>query len=157
MPIPPFVTDLRRMVGDHELWLPGVTAVVVHEGAVLLTLRADNGEWAPVTGIIDPGEEPALAARREALEETGVEISVDRLASVGVIPPVTYANGDRASYLDLTFACSWVAGTPYAADDENTDARWWPLDALPPMDEHLRARLEAALSGECAARYRSGR
>ena len=34
--------------------------------------RSDNGEWTPVTGIVDPGEEPAVGAVREALEETGV-------------------------------------------------------------------------------------
>ncbi|WP_182524259.1 NUDIX hydrolase [Nocardioides dongkuii] len=153
MPIPPFVLELRRMVGQHELWLPAVTAVVLHEGRVLLTKRVDNGQWAPVTGIVDPGEEPGVAARREALEETGVEITVDRLASVGVSPPVTHANGDRGLYLDLTFACSWVSGEPYAADDENTDVRWWPVDDLPPMDPSLRRRIEDALAGETAARF----
>ena len=155
MPIPPFVAELRRMVGQHELWLPGVTAVVVHEGRVLLTERADNGRWAPVTGIVDPGEHPGVAARREVLEETGVEVTVDRLASVGVSPPVTHVNGDRGIYLDLTFACSFVAGEPYAADDENTDVRWWPLDALPPMADELRERIDDVLAGEVAARFRA--
>ena len=153
MPIPPFVVELRRMVGQHELWLPAVTAVVLHEGRILLTERVDNGQWAPITGIVDPGEEPGTAARREALEEAGVEISVDRLASVGVSPQITHANGDLGVYLDLTFACSWLSGEPYAADDENTDVRWWPVDALPPMSPFLLARIEAALSGETAARF----
>src|SRR5690242_18082921 len=98
MPIPPFVAELRALVGTRELWMPGVTAVVRRDDEVLLTRRADNGAWAPVTGIMDPGEEPGVTARREALEEAGVEISVDRLASVGVSPRVTYANGDRAVY-----------------------------------------------------------
>ena len=39
---------------------------------MLLVKRSDNGAWTPVTGIVDPGEEPAVAAAREALEETGV-------------------------------------------------------------------------------------
>lgn len=153
MPIPPFVVELRKLVGTHELWLPAVTAVVVREGRILLTERADNGQWAPVTGIVDPGEEPGVAARREALEETGVEISVDRLASVSVSPQITHANGDLGVYLDLTFACSWLAGEPYAADDENTDARWWPVDDLPPMSDFLLPRIEAALSDEITPRF----
>src|SRR5512133_3521913 len=105
MPIPPYVAELRDLVGTRELWLPGVTAVVCRGDEVLLTRRADNGQWAPVTGISDPGEEPAASARREALEETGVEISVDRLAAVGASPRITYENGDHAVYLDVTFAC----------------------------------------------------
>ena len=82
--------------------------------------------------------------RREALEETGVDISVDRLASVGVSPQVTHANGDLGVYLDLTFACTWLGGEAHVADDENVDVRWWPLDALPAMAPFRLERIEAA-------------
>ncbi len=155
MPIPPFVAELRTLVGTHELWLPGVTAVVRRGDELLLTKRADNGDWAPVTGIVDPGEEPGVAAAREALEEAGVEVSVDRLASVGVVPDVVYENGDRASYLDVTFACTWVSGEARVADDENVDVRWWPIDALPTLSASVRRRIDDALAGETAARFRS--
>ncbi|HYF72302.1 MAG TPA: NUDIX domain-containing protein [Nocardioides sp.] len=158
MPIPPFVAELRRLVGTLELWLPAVTAVVLRgepgRQEVLLTRRADNDEWAPVTGILDPGEEPAVGAAREALEETGVEVRVDRLASVGSSPQVVHGNGDLGVYLDLTFACTWVAGDARVADDENTDVRWWPVDALPPMSDWLRERIDDVLAGETAARFR---
>lgn len=158
MPIPPFVAELRTLIGTHELWLPGVTAVVCRgAGAateLLLTERADNGEWSPVTGIVDPGEEPAVAAAREALEEAGVVVRVDRLASVSVVPDVVYDNGDRAAYLDLTFACTWVSGTARVADDENTDVRWWPLAGLPEMSPSIRRRIDDVLAGETAARFR---
>ncbi|HEU5035611.1 MAG TPA: NUDIX domain-containing protein [Nocardioides sp.] len=157
MPIPPFVAELRSMVGNHPLWLPGVTAVVRRSGPtgdeILLTHRADDGEWAPVTGIVDPGEEPAVAAAREAMEETGVEVSVDRLAAVAVVPDVVYSNGDRSSYLDLTFACTWRGGEARVNDDESLDVRWWPVDALPSMTASTLARIEAALADETAARF----
>ncbi len=71
-PIPDFILDIRRMIGTHPLWLPGVTAVIRRDDEILMVERADNGAWTPVTGIVDPGEEPAVAAAREALEETGV-------------------------------------------------------------------------------------
>ena len=158
MPIPPFVAELRTLVGTLELWLPAVTAVVVRgegpEAEILLTLRADNGEWAPITGILDPGEEPAVGAAREALEEAGVEVSIDRLASVGASPQVTHANGDLGVYLDLTFACTWISGEARVADDENVEVRWWPADALPPMSDWLRQRIDDVLAGETAARFR---
>lgn len=72
MPIPQFIIDLRARIGRHPLWLIGVTAVVIRDDGVLLVERADNGIWTPVTGIVDPGEEPADAAVREVAEETGV-------------------------------------------------------------------------------------
>jgi 8-oxo-dGTP pyrophosphatase MutT (NUDIX family) len=154
MPIPEYVQALRRHVGpDFELWLPGVTAVVLREDEVLLVQRVDNGQWAPITGIIDPGEQPGVTARREALEETGVEISVDRLVSVEAGERITHANGDRAIYLDHTFRCTWLAGDAYVADDESTAVRWFRLDDLPPMADHMRARIESALTDEVATRF----
>ena len=153
-PIPDFILEMREMIGHHPLWLPGVTAVITRgDGHVLLVKRSDNGAWTPVTGIVDPGEEPAVAAAREALEETGVVISVDRLAATTVLPELTYDNGDRASYLDLTFACTWLSGEAHVADDESTDVRWWPVGDLPPMSAHMASRIEAGLSDEREARF----
>ncbi|MCW2868525.1 MAG: hypothetical protein JWR20_2713 [Marmoricola sp.] len=164
MPVPDFILELRRGIGHDLLWLPGVTAVV-RRGAgaateVLLVRRSDDGSWTPVTGIVDPGEEPAVAAAREALEETGVVIRVDRLARVGTTDEVVYPNGDRTVYLDLTFACTWLSGQAHVADDESTDVRWCSraeLDALqPPMTAAMRERIEAGLAPEVAARFSVG-
>lgn len=155
MPIPDFVVELRKRVGQVELWMPAITAVVVRDGEVLLVQRADTHAWTLVTGILEPGEEPAVGAARETLEETGVTVSVDRLASVSSNHRVTHANGDLAVYLDLTFACTWVSGEAHVADDESVDVRWWPLGDLPPMGPTQVERLEEALSGEERARFRA--
>lgn len=154
-PVPEFILEIREMIGTHPLWLPGVTAVIRRDDEVLMVRRSDNGAWTPVTGIVDPAEEPAVAAAREALEETGVVIRVDRLASTSVMREVVYDNGDRASYLDLTFACTWVSGEAHVADDESTDVRWWPVDALPPMSESMAQRVADALADEREARFTS--
>jgi len=153
MPIPEFVAELRQLVGTRELWLPGVTAVVRRGDQVLLVRRADNGRWTPVTGLVDPREHPAVAARREVLEETGVEATVDRLAWTGVIGPVTYDNGDVASYLDITFACTYVGGTAYVADDESVEVGWFDLSDLPELPTNMRQRVAAATSGEERAQF----
>jgi 8-oxo-dGTP pyrophosphatase MutT (NUDIX family) len=155
MPIPDFIVELREIVGHRHLWLPGVTAVVRRDDELLLVQRADNGAWTPVTGIPDPGEEPAIAAAREVREETGVTVRVDRLASSWVSGPITHPNGDIATYLDVTFACTWVAGEPYVADDESRDVAWvcrGDLAARGVGEEMLR-RIDAALSEEPAARF----
>ena len=152
-PVPDFIVSIREKIGHDALWLPGVTAVVRRGDEVLLVKRADNGRWTPVTGITDPGEEPAVTAAREAMEETGVRIRVDRLAMTSVHPEVTYDNGDRAAYLDLTFACTWLEGEAHVADDESSDVRWWPLASLPPMSELMASRIAAATSDEREARF----
>jgi 8-oxo-dGTP pyrophosphatase MutT (NUDIX family) len=144
VPVPDFVQALRRRVGTELLWLTGVSGVVVHEGRVLLTLRPE-GRWTVPSGILEPGEQPAPALERELLEETGVRARVDRLVDVVTQAPMVYPGGDRAQYLDLTFACTWVSGTPHAADDENLDARWFALDDLPELDARNSERLDRAL------------
>ena len=154
-PVPDFVLALRDKIGHDPLWLPGVTAVVRRGDQVLLVRRADNGHWTPITGIPDPGEEPAVAASREAMEETGVRIQVDRLAATGVHGEIVHANGDRATYLDLTFACTWLEGEAHVADDESTDVAWRRADDLPDLGRPMHDRIDAALSGETAARFRT--
>jgi 8-oxo-dGTP pyrophosphatase MutT (NUDIX family) len=159
MPVPPYVLELRRHIGTAELWLPGVTAVIRRgtgaDTEILLVRRSDNGEWTPVTGIVDPGEDPGVTARREAMEETGVEISVDRLASVSAGERVSYANGDRAVYLDHTFACTWLSGEAHVADDESTEVGWYRRDGLPQMQPVAVERIEVACSDETRTRFRA--
>ncbi|MBU5423701.1 NUDIX domain-containing protein [Cellulomonas hominis] len=158
MPTPDFVLDLREKIGHDLLWLSGVSAVVLRPGPdgteeVLLVRRADNGAWTPVTGIIDPGEEPAVAGAREVLEETEVVAVAERLAWVHSLPPMTYANGDRSQYLDLTFRFRWVSGEPGPGDGENSEARWFGVDALPEMSAEMHARIAHALAGDEATRF----
>lgn len=162
MATPDFVLALREKIGTAPLWLSGVTAVVVRPSPtaggtdeVLLVKRADNGAWTPVTGIIDPGEEPAVAAAREVLEEADVVAVPERLVRVSVSGPVVYSNGDRSQYLDLAFRFSFVSGEPFPADGENTDARWYRVDALPQMSEPMARSVALALENEPAAVFES--
>jgi ADP-ribose pyrophosphatase YjhB (NUDIX family) len=153
MPIPPFILDLRSRVGHTELWLPGVTAVVRRDDEVLLVKRSDNGEWTPVTGIVDPGEQPGLTAVREVLEEAGVVAIAERLASVDVSELIVYPNGDRARYLDHCFACRYVSGEAHVADDESTEVGWFPTAALPEMRPVFASRIAYALEDTERTRF----
>lgn len=154
MPIPDFVQDLRAKVGHDPLWLTGVTAIVLADlddrEHVLLGRRSDNGEWNGVYGILEPGEEPAVAAAREVLEETGVHAEPVALAAVTAGQEVVrYPNGDTAQYLDLTFEFRPVDGAhadlraaALVGDDESTAVGWFPVDELPaPTGRSLVERL----------------
>lgn len=156
MPIPDFIVQLRSKVGHDPLWLIGCSAVIVRHQAgrrqVLLVRRSDNGRWTPVTGIVNPGEDPHTAAVREASEEACVRVRVDRLVWVSVTDPVTYENGDITQYLDHTFACTWESGEPAVGDDENTEAGFFNVDELPDLSEWHRQRVEYVLSGATAVR-----
>ncbi len=148
MPIPAFIETLRTKIGHDLLWLSGVSGVVLDDhGRVLLTRRADSGRWAVVSGIIEPGEQPAPALIREIAEETGVVAETDRLVSVVSLEPKLCPNGDRVQFLDLTFACRYISGRARVADDENLEVGWFDPSSLPDMNLNNRTRVERTLAG----------
>ncbi len=148
MPIPEFIVELRRAIGHAPLWLSGITAVTVRDRKVLLFKRSDNGAWTAVTGILEPGENPADGAAREVREETGVSARATRLAWVHVTQPTVHANGDQAQYLNHVFRMEWLSGEPFAADDKSTAAAWFDLSQLPPMTANMQRRIALCVSDD---------
>lgn len=147
MPIPEFIVQLRKKIGHDPLWLPGVGAVVINDaGQVLLVRRADSGTWALVTGILEPGEEPAFGLVREVFEETGVQVEVERLLSAVTLGPVTYPNGDVCRFLQLDFRCRYLSGSARVNDDESLEVGWFDSGRLPELDAGHRQAIAAALA-----------
>lgn len=142
MATPDFILELRDKVGHQQLFLPAVTAIIlrpVPEGAplwevpsVLLARRADNNKWAPIAGICEPGEEATDTAIREIKEEIGLDATVEALIGVGIVGPMTYANGDECIFADTCIRLSVPDGAePVISDEENTEAQWFPISQLP--------------------------
>lgn len=62
-----------------------VAVLVLKDGEVLLARRniePQRGFWSLPAGFVDAGEDPVHAARRECLEETGLEVFVTGLLNV---------------------------------------------------------------------------
>lgn len=95
-------------------------------------MRPSSAQPVP-SGILEPGEEPALGIVRKGREETGVRVQPEAITSVTVSPPVTHGNGDRAQYLEVCFRCRPVSGTAHVNDDESLEVDWFSTDALPPL------------------------
>ncbi|BAU96549.1 NTP pyrophosphohydrolase [Corynebacterium suranareeae] len=158
MAVPEFIVKLREKIGTDPLWLPGVTAVIIRDvppGApfhvvpdVLLVKRADTGEWTPPTGIVDPNEQPHVAAVREVKEETGLDVQVEALLGVGAVGPVTCENGDVSSYMDTAVRCvvSGETDVPVIGDDENTEVAWFPISNMPVTNQRFRMVIADAVA-----------
>ncbi|MCS0603859.1 NUDIX domain-containing protein [Streptomyces sp. LP11] len=147
MATPDFIRALRASIDHQPLWLPGVTALVFDDdGRVLLGRRSDTGKWSVIGGIPEPGEQPAACAVREVFEETAVTCVPERVVLVQALKPVTYPNGDVCQYMDITLRCRAVGGEARVNDDESLEVGWFPVDALPDLNEFCLFRIKQATS-----------
>ncbi|HEY2384559.1 MAG TPA: NUDIX domain-containing protein [Terriglobia bacterium] len=133
MPMSGYMQQIRQKVGHDLLLLPSA-AVVLHdeEGRILLCLHADKEIWVAPGGLIEPGEQPAAAAVRETMEETGLQVQVTGMLGVygGEDLIIDYPNGDRASYVGIVFRGQIVGGTLKPDGDEITDVRYFTREEL---------------------------
>ena len=107
---------------------PTVDVILRTGEGIVLVLRANEPVgWALPGGFIDEGETVEHAARREALEETGLAVTLDELFYVYSNP----ARDPRRHTMSVVFTAS-ADGVPQGSDDA-AEARVFPLDALPEL------------------------
>lgn len=72
---------------------------------ILLTQRADNGQWCLPGGGMEPGESIAEGCTREVREEIGLPVRITRLIGVYSSPHriTEYADGNRFQFVSLLF------------------------------------------------------
>ena len=154
MPISEYLRKLRSKIGTDRVMMPAVSAVIVNDQRQVLLQRAsDDGKWYVIGGALDPGEEPANAVTREALEETGLIVRPERLSGVYVDPVIRYSNGDEVLYTATCFLCRVIGGELKVCDDESLEFRWFAPDALPDLPKGHCQRIEHALNGTERAYY----
>lgn len=113
------------------------TIIVNEEGAVLLVRRAIEpgyGKWVFPGGYVDRGEPVNAAAVREAREECGLVVTLDRLIDV-------YSYPGRAPVV-IVYAATMVSGE-IMCDDEGLEARFFAPDAVPWDELAFRSTREA--------------
>ena len=152
MGISPYIRQLREKIGNDALLLPAVSAIIVDEqGRVLLHRATDDGKWYTIGGAMEPGEEPAQAVVREAMEETGLVVEPIRIVAVQSSPLVVYSNGHQVRYVGIAFLCRVVGGHLHVADDESLELKYFAADELPDLRPDQLQRVQYALGENVSA------
>lgn len=113
------------------------TIVTDERGHILLVRRAIEpgyGKWVIPGGYVDRGEEVRAAAIREALEESGVHVRLDRLLNI-------YSYPGRLPVI-IVYAATMTGGC-LACDDEGLEAQFFDPGELPWDELAFRSTVEA--------------
>ena len=111
---------------------PKVAAAVLVEkdGRVLLVRRVNEpfrGMWTLPAGFVNGGEDPAEAAARECVEETGLSVRVTRVLEI-----IHGREHERGADFVIVYHAEVISGELLAADDADA-AEWFVRNALPPL------------------------
>lgn len=133
-------------------WI-GIGVIAFRGDDVLLVRRGRpprKGSWSLPGGAQHVGETAQAAARRELLEETGIEVGPLLLADVIDAMTRDDAGAVRFHYTIVDFCGHWTAGEARASDDVDAVA-WVTPDAL--ADYALTSEAQAVIA---LARQRLG-
>ena len=111
---------------------PKVAAAVLvtREDSVLLVRRVNEpfcGKWTLPAGFVNGGEDPAEAAERECLEETGLSVRVFRVYDI-----VSGREHPRGADFVIVYLADVLGGEMTAGDDADA-ADWFDRSNLPPL------------------------
>ena len=137
-----YIQEIRALVGHRPLILAGAIVMIFDQNEhLLLQHRTDDNTWDFPGGFSEIGETLEETARREVLEEMGLQ--VDDLTLFKVFSGEQYAylcpNGDQVFPVGAVYITRSVHGSLQVDGEESSEARYFSLDQLPePMFPQVR-------------------
>jgi 8-oxo-dGTP diphosphatase len=111
-----------------------VDGIVIRDGQILMVKRTgkllEGGKWGLVGGFAERDETMAQAIAREIYEESGWTINNLNLLTIVDRPDRPAEDRQNISFV---YICDAVEQTG-EPDWESDEAKWFPIDALPPSD-----------------------
>ncbi len=129
-----YIRELRSLVGHRPIILVGAIVMIFDDNHhLLLHHRTDDNTWDFPGGYMELGETIEETARREVLEEVGLEIGEMTLFKVFSGKEFYYEcpNGDQVFPVNPVYVTRDVRGALQPDRVESSEARYFPLDDLP--------------------------
>ena len=129
------------------------TIYIIHNHQILLLFHKKLQKWLPPGGHLDPNELPCECAKREALEETGLEVefitqeniwisqhnakSFERpyLCLLEEIP--AYKGVPAHQHIDFVYLGKPAASDPKISTQEEHPIRWFTLEDIEKLESEL--------------------
>jgi 8-oxo-dGTP diphosphatase len=126
----------------------GVGAMIFKDGKILLGKRKNahgEGEYAWPGGHLEHMEGLEACARREVLEETGIEIE-----NVRFLRLLNFKDYAPKHYIDICLIADWKSGEPQVLEPEKCEGwGWYDIDDLPePLFKAEYSAIEAYKTGK---------
>lgn len=112
--------------------LVGVGVFIKDGDNIVLIQRANEpgkGLWSIPGGMVELGEEVREAAKREAKEETGIDVEIDKL--LDVLDNIVRDESDKIHYhyVLVDFLCHSIGGKLQASSDVK-EAQWVKIEDI---------------------------
>ena len=148
-----YIKELRAVIGHRPIVYGAGSVIVENEnGEILLGKRTDNHLWGYSGGGMELGETVEECARRELLEEMGIEADELELFMVhsGEEAHMIYPNGDEVYYLEVIYICRSWHGEPRRQPEELSELRFFaPQDiTLDMISPAIRKVVATYLAGK---------
>lgn len=128
-----YVRELRSLVGHRPLIIPGAAVLILDaENRLLLQHRRDNQQWGLIGGSMEIGESLEETARREVLEETGLELDELNWFNLFSGQELIYRlpHGDVVVNVVAVYTSRQFRGQ-LEVDEEGYEVRFFQLNELP--------------------------
>lgn len=128
---------IYSVFNNYPTTYPTVDVAILNEnGEVLLGRKPNETEWRFIGGFVDPSDQTLeAAAKREAAEETGLELECFKYICSRKVQDWRYRNEPARGIMTTLFQCKHIFGSPQPNDDI-CELKWFPL-----FDEHLPNRI----------------
>ena len=128
-----YLLTLRQLVGHRPILMVGAAILILDkEHRLLMLKRSDSGCWGLPGGATEPGEKVESAAKRETLEEAGIEVGEMLLFNVFSGPELyyKYPNGDEVYNVTIVYLSrDWHGDV--TLNNEHTAWDWFAIDEIP--------------------------